>query len=92
MQDKPFLSPADVAQELDVSSTTVLRMIHAGQLPAILVSDRIYRIPRAGFEMFKAGTLHASSVAPLGGVKPRPRLGQGEVLPTARGAIGARAR
>lgn len=92
MQSKPFLTPADVAQELDVSSTTVLRMIHAGQLPAILVSDRIYRIPRAGFEMFKGGTLHAANAAPLGGVKPRPRLGQGEVLPKARGAVAARAR
>lgn len=92
MQGKPFLTPADVAQELDVSSTTVLRMIHGGRLPAILVSDRIYRIPRAGFEMFKAGTLRAAAAAPVGGVKPRPRLGQGEVLPKARQTIGARSR
>src|SRR5665811_1216088 len=60
MHKKQFLSPADVAQELDISSTTVLRMIHSGELPAILVSDRIYRIPGASFAMYKAGTLHAA--------------------------------
>jgi excisionase family DNA binding protein len=92
MQKKPFLSVADVAQVLDISSTTVLRMIHSGELPAILVSARIYRIPSAGFEMYKAGTLRAAALAPLGGVKPRPRLGQGETLPSAGGAATARAR
>ena len=92
MQKKQFLSPADVAKELAISSTTVLRMIHSGELPAILVSDRIYRIPSASFEMYKAGTLRAPALAPLGGVKRRPRLGQGEVLPNARGEAFARAR
>jgi len=92
MQTKQFLSPADVAQELDISSTTVLRMIHSGELPAILVSDRIYRIPGASFAMYKAGTLRAAALAPVGGVKRRPRLGQGELLPNARGDAFARAR
>lgn len=85
MQTKQFLSPADVARELAISSTTVLRMIHSGELPAILVSDRIYRIPAASFEMYKAGTLRAAALAPVGGVKRRPRLGQGELLPRADG-------
>ena len=85
MQKKQFLSPADVARELAISSTTVLRMIHSGELPAILVSDLIYRIPAASFEMYKAGTLRAAALAPVGGVKPRPRLGQGEPLPAAHG-------
>lgn len=92
MHKKQFLSPADVAQELAISSTTVLRMIHSGQLPAILVSDRIYRIPSASFEMYKTGTLRAAALAPLGGVKRRPRLGHGEVLPNAPGEAFARAR
>ena len=92
MQKKQFLSPADVAQELDVSSTTVLRMIHSGALPAILVSERIYRIPGASFEMYKAGTLRSAALAPVGGVKPRPRLGQGELLPKTRGEALARVR
>lgn len=92
MQKKLFLSPADIAQELDISSTTVLRLIHAGELPAIRVSDRIYRIPNASFEMYKAGTLRAAALAPVGGVKRRPRLGQGEILPKARDVALARAR
>lgn len=84
--------PADVAQELAISSTTVLRMIHSGELPAIHVSDRIYRIPSASFEIYKAGTLRASVLAPVGRVKRQPSLGQGEFLPNARGEASARTR
>lgn len=90
MQSRQFLSPAEVAGELSVSTSTVLRLIHAGRLPAIAVSDRIYRIPSASFEMFKAGTLRGPEAAPLGGRKPRPRLGQGEKLPIAPTAPRAR--
>ena len=92
MQGKQFLSPGDVAHELGISSTTVLRMIHSGELPAILVSERIYRIPSASFEMYKAGALRARAPAPLGGVKPRPRLGRGEALPRARNEMAMRTR
>lgn len=92
MQTKPFLSPGDVAEELGISSATVLRMIHAGSLPAILVSERIYRIPSASFEMYKAGTLRPTTLAPLGGTKPRPRPGELETLPKARNVGGAVAR
>ena len=66
MHMKQFLSPADVARELDISTSTVLRLIHAGDLPAIAVSARIYRIPMASFEMFTAGTLTQPAMAPLG--------------------------
>lgn len=92
MQQKQFLSPAEIADELDISSTTVLRMIHSGELPAILVSERIYRIPVASFEMYKAGTLRIAGLAPMGGVKPRPQLGHGERLPKARRNLVARTR
>ncbi len=80
---KPFLTPAEVATELDVSSATVLRLIHRGDLPAIVVSERIYRIPSASFELFKAGTLLAPTPAPLRNVEEQPRLGEGEALPEA---------
>ena len=83
MQEKQFLTPGDVARELAISSSTVLRLIHAGQLPAITVSQRIYRIPAASFEMYKAGALRAAGPAPLGPVIPRPRLASSEHLPTA---------
>jgi len=81
MQEKPFYSPAEVARELDISSTTVLRLIHDGRLPAIRVSERIYRIPAASFERYKTGTLEEPVMARLGPLKRRPRFGQGEALP-----------
>ncbi len=84
MQQKPFLTPAEVATELDVSSATVLRLIHRGELPAIVVSERIYRIPAASFEMFKAGTLRVATRAAVRDVPKEPRLVDGEVLPRAR--------
>ena len=84
MQKKPFLTPAEVATELDISSATVLRMIHKGELPAILVSERIYRIPAATFDLYKAGTLRTPAAAPRRSVRHQPRLGEGEALPEAR--------
>ena len=86
MQKKQFLTPADVAAELDISSATVMRMIHKGELPAIRVSERIYRIPAASFEMYKAGSLRTVTAAPLRSVDHEPRLGEGESLPEGRGA------
>ena len=90
MHQKQFLSPAEVAAELSVSTSTVLRLIHADQLPAIPVSERIYRIPVASFEMFKAGTLRKAALAPLGRRKARPRLGEGERFPEPRSEARAR--
>ena len=37
---------------LGVSPTTVMTRIHDGALPAVRVSDRVYRIPIAAFERF----------------------------------------
>jgi excisionase family DNA binding protein len=85
MHDKPFLSPADIASELSVSSATVLRLIHAGRLPAIRVSERIFRIPRATFELYKAGALQEPTLAPLRRkAGRRPGLNEGEELPRGR--------
>jgi len=86
MQKKQFLTPADVAGELDISSSTVMRLIHHGELPAIRVSARIYRIPAASFAMYKAGTLRTVTAAPLHTVRRQPRLGEDEALPKARRA------
>ncbi len=83
MQQRPFLSPIEVATELGVSTSTVLRLIHAGRLPAIAVSERIYRIPAASFELFVAGALHTPEPAPLGELRPRPAIGAGEPAPAA---------
>ena len=47
-----FYSPGEVAQLLGVSPTTVMTRIHDGALPAVRVSDRVYRIPITAFERF----------------------------------------
>jgi excisionase family DNA binding protein len=84
MQDKQFLSPNDVASELSVSASTVLRLIHEQRLPAIRVSERIYRIPVAAFEKYKAGALESPSPARISPeISRRPRIGAGESLPEA---------
>jgi excisionase family DNA binding protein len=47
-----FYTPQEVAQLLGVSPTTVMSRIHDGALPAVRVSDRIYRVPIPAFERF----------------------------------------
>ncbi len=81
MHAKLFLRPADIARELDISSTTVMRKIHAGEIPAIAVSERIFRIPAESFELYKAGRLRSAEPAPMGGLAPRPAIGEDESLP-----------
>lgn len=84
MQKKQFLTPADVAAELSISPATVIRLIHKGELSAIHVSERIYRVPAASFEMYKTGKLRTVTPAPLRSVRRQPRLGEHETLPEAR--------
>lgn len=55
MIDRRFYTPAEAAQQLGVSSTTVMKLIHGGRLPAVRVSERIYRIPIPAFERFASG-------------------------------------
>jgi excisionase family DNA binding protein len=49
---KRFYTPQEVASLLGVSPTTVMSRIHEGALPAVRVSQRIYRIPVPAFERF----------------------------------------
>jgi len=81
MPTKQFVSPSEVAEELDISSATVLRLIHAGALPAIRVSERIYRIPVASFEMYKTGALRDQPTIRHRRVAKQPRLGESEGVP-----------
>ncbi|NJD30005.1 MAG: helix-turn-helix domain-containing protein [Chloroflexi bacterium] len=91
-QPKLFLTPAEVAADLRVSTSTVLRLIHANKLPAIAVSERIYRIPAATLERFKAGTLNRRfDIRVRRAAGPAPRLGADETLPEPRPASVTRA-
>jgi excisionase family DNA binding protein len=47
-----FYTPQEAAELLGVSPTTVMSRIHAGALPAVRVSDRVFRIPIPAFERF----------------------------------------
>ena len=51
-----FYTPQEAADILGVSPTTVMNRIHDGALPAVRVSDRVYRIPVAAFERFVSTT------------------------------------
>ena len=50
-----YFTPLEVAERLGVSPDTVMRRIHAGDLPALRVSERVYRIPIAAFEQWERG-------------------------------------
>ncbi len=50
-----YLTPAEAATQLRVSTDTVLRLIASGELPALRVSSRIIRIPAPAFAVFQAG-------------------------------------
>lgn len=55
--EKRYLTPSEVASELRVSTDTVLRLIDRGDLPAIRVSERIYRIPVPAFVRYERGAV-----------------------------------
>jgi len=54
-QQRRYLTPAEAADELRVSTDTILRLISSGELPAIRVSPRVIRIPKPAFELFREG-------------------------------------
>jgi excisionase family DNA binding protein len=57
--DVRFLTVAEVAEMMRVSSMTVYRMVHAGELPAVRFG-RSYRIPQADVEaMLRTGGAQA---------------------------------
>lgn len=78
--DKRYLTPSEVASELRVSTDTVLRLIDRGELPAIRVSERIYRIPVPALERFKLGPVARRPVVRRD-VDELPDFGAGEELP-----------
>jgi excisionase family DNA binding protein len=55
MVERRFITPAEAAEILRVSTDTVHRLISAGALPAIRVSPRIVRIPAPAFVAFQEG-------------------------------------
>jgi excisionase family DNA binding protein len=81
MIERRFLTPAEAAEELRVSSDTVLRLIADGRLPAIRVSSRIIRIPRPAFEIFREGREIPRRRVVTRPSEAEPKLGAGEDIP-----------
>lgn len=75
-----FYTPTEIAEMLKVSSTTVMKLIHDGRLPAIRVSERIYRVPEAAFVRFQADDRPAVRIT-RERVAGLESLGGGEKLP-----------
>jgi excisionase family DNA binding protein len=78
MTQRRFLTPAEAAADLRVSTDTVLRLISAGTLPAIRVSSRVIRIPVPAFEAFQAGRTPTHRRVVTRRSASEPSLGVGE--------------
>jgi excisionase family DNA binding protein len=81
MEEPRFLTPAEAAAELRVSSDTILRLINSGELPAIRISQRIIRIPRPAFEFFRSGRKPTRRKVILVGSEEELQPGAGEGIP-----------
>lgn len=81
MDDRRFITPAEAAAELRVSTDTVLRLIASGALPAIRVSPRIIRIPKPAFEFFRSGRTPTRRKVVTRQVDYEPSFGAGEHIP-----------
>jgi excisionase family DNA binding protein len=79
-----FLTPAEAATVLRVSTDTVLRLISAGTLPAIRVSPRLIRIPAPAFEAYQAGRTPKRRRVVTRATSTEPSLGEGERIPDHR--------
>ncbi|MEO6349597.1 MAG: helix-turn-helix domain-containing protein [Candidatus Limnocylindrales bacterium] len=78
---RPFYTPQEVALLLGVSSTTVMSRIHDGALPAVRVSDRIYRIPVPAYERFVSTEASPEFAVKFRHVKRVRKLGEA-IVPT----------
>jgi excisionase family DNA binding protein len=73
-----YLTPAEAATELRVSTDTVLRQIASGELLALRVSSRTIRIPVPAFAAFQAGRQPARRAVVRRKRRTEVELGAGE--------------
>jgi excisionase family DNA binding protein len=80
-QERRYLTPAEAAEELRVSTDTILRLIGSGELPALRVSPRLIRIPRPAFEYFRDGRTPQPRRVRTRSSTAEPSFGAGERIP-----------
>ena len=81
MADDEYLTPAQVAHELQVTTVTVRRWIASGELPAAKAGPRKWRIRRADMAQMLAPAIpSAAAVAP----SEDPSFSQHLVAPSER--------
>lgn len=78
-----FFTPAEVAERLKVSTTSVLRWIHEGRLPAVRASERVYRVPVSALAVFESERSAEVVTVPVRRVRGGRELGRSEKLPAA---------
>lgn len=79
--DKRYHTPQEVAGILGVSVDTVFRKIHAGEIPALRVSERIYRVPVVAFDLWRTGSVPKQRRVGIRQASKRVVIGAGESLP-----------
>lgn len=79
--DKRYHTPQEVAGILGVSVDTVFRKIHAGEIPALRVSERIYRVPVVAFDLWQTGFVPTRRRVGIRQASERVVIGAGEALP-----------
>lgn len=73
--EQRYYTPREVADQLRVSPTTVMKLIHDGRLYAVRVSERIYRVPVGAVQRLHTG-LPQSYDPTEESVDVLPRLGE----------------
>lgn len=80
-QEQRYLTPAEAAGELRVSTDTILRLIASGALPALRVTSRVIRIPRPAFDRFREGRTPARRRVVTRATAEEPAIGADEGIP-----------
>ena len=81
--ERRYCTPHEVAERLGVSPDTVMRRIHAGEMPALRVSERVYRIPIKAFELWEQGWVPRHRRVVVRRVDTREEIGADEPVPEA---------
>lgn len=78
--DRLYYTPKEVAEILRISDDAVVDLVNRGDLPALRVSPRIIRIPVAGFDLWRSGSVPKRRHIGIRQATKKLEIGAGEVL------------